>query len=260
MGLGEVIAPATSMFSGAFARLSAYVWVLWLAVGAGIAGAAFFFWKMNKEKDKQWTHSLIIKRELAGGILSEPIIHRMRRFPLVKNAEVFELEKPLLGSYLIPEPGKYSGINTYSLIIDKDNRLWRVEAEYFDKAQSSSKVSARHAEIDLQLSTLKADWQNINKVNKRVDWAQIAKYALWAVFIIATMVVAIVGIGQWGDAQQAHAESDKAFASAMDSLSKSLDTNLETANTNVLIIDKLNELYGTKNLGGVINGLKNQTK
>lgn len=259
MAIGEILKPAGSLFSGFLGRAAAYAWVLWIVVPIAIIVGVFFFIKMMRQKKAQWTHTLEVKRLLKGGLLSEPLIHKMRRFPLIKNAEVFELEKPLLGSYLIPEPGKYSGINKYSIVLDDDNRVWRNEGEYFNPNEGSIKVSARHAEIDLQIATLKADWQNINKVNKRVDWMQIAKYAMMTILILAVMIVAIVGIGQWGDAQKEHADGDRAFAAAMASLAESLDTNLETANTNVLILDRLTDLYQTKNIPEVIQKVKNET-
>lgn len=259
MAIGDVLKPAGDMFGNSLAGVAKYAWVLWFVVGLGIAVSIFFFIKMLKQKKAQWTHTLEIKRVLKNGLLSDPLIHKMRRFPLVKNAEVFELEKPLLGSFLIPEPGKYSGLNRYCLILDADNRIWRNEGEYFDAVSGSINVSARHAEIDLQVATLKADWQNINKVNKRVDWMQIAKYVLTAIIILAIMVVAIVGIGEWGDAQEAKAESDNAFASAVNNLNSALETSLEFKNTDLLIIDKLNQLYGTNNIAGTIRNLKNES-
>lgn len=259
MAIGDVLAPAGDLFGGSLGKVAAYAWVLWILVPLAIFVGVFFFIRLLKQKKAQWTHTLEVKRILKNGLLSDPLIHKMRRFPLIKNAEVFELEKPLLGSYLIPEPGKYSGLNKYSVILDDDNRIWRNEGEYFDPVDGSVNVSSRHAEIDLQVATLKADWQNINKVNKRVDWMQIAKYAMMAILILAIMIVSIVGIGEWGDAQKAQAEGDKAFAAAMLSLSDSLDTNLETANTNVLILDKLKQLYGTNNIPQVIKSAKNET-
>ena len=259
MAIGDVLKPATSMFGGTLARMAKYAWVLWIVLGVGVAIAIIFFIKMRRQKKAQWTYTLEIKRVLKNDLLSDPLIHKMRRFPLIKNAEVFELELPLLGSYLIPEPGKYSGVNKYSLILDSDNRIWRNEGEYFDRATGSVNVSSRHAEIDLQLATLKADYQNINKVSKRVDWMQIAKYALTAIFILAIMVVAIVAIGEWGEAQLAKAEGEKAFAGAMQNLNEALQTSLESKNTDVLILDKLNELYGTKNIAGVIQNARNST-
>lgn len=257
MAIGDVLAPAGEMFSGSLGRVAQYAWVLWLFVGIGIAVAVVFFIKMSKQKKAQWTHTLEVKRVLKNGLLSDAIIHKMRRFPLIKNAEVFELEVALLGSYLLPEPGKYSGVNKYSIILDADNRIWRNEGEYFNPSDGSVNVSARHAEIDLQVGTLKSDWQNINKVSKRVDWAQIAKYALTALVILAVMIVSIVGIGEWGDAQQAKAESDKAVAATMQIIADSQETNLEVANTNILILDRLKNLYGTQNIQGVIQDVKN---
>lgn len=259
MALGDVLSPAVGMFGGAFGRIAAYAWILWIALGIGTIIGVVFFVKMLKSKKAQWTHQLIIKRVLPGGILSQPVIHKMRRFPLIKNAEVFELENPLLGSYLIPEPGKYSGVNTYSLILDSDNRIWRVENEYFNPSKDSINVSARHAEIDLQMGILKADFQNIHKVNKRIDWMEVAKYALWALFIMATMIVTIIAIGEWGDAKKLEAQSDASFAAAMQNLNTALETSLEGKNTDVLIIEKLNQLYSTKNIPGVINEVKDQS-
>ena len=106
------------------------------------------------------------------------------------------------------------------------------------------------------MGTLKADWQNINKVNKRIDWMKLAKYAMMTILILAVMIVAIVGIGEWGDSREATAEGQKAFAGAMDKLSFALDTTLESKNTDILIIDKLNELYDTHNIQGVIQNAK----
>jgi hypothetical protein len=259
MGIGDVLRPAGNMFGGALGRMARYAWVLWVVVGIAVAVAVIFFIKMNKQKKAQWTHELRVKRVLKNGLLSDYIIHKMRRFPLVKNAEVFELETALLGSYLLPEPGKYSGVNTYDIILDSDNRIWRNEGEYFNPVDGSVNVSARHAEIDLQTATLKADWQNINKVSKRIDWMQMAKYALTAIMILAVMVVAIVGIGEWGEAQARKAESDKAITATMEFMVQAQETNLEVANTNVLIIERLQQLYGTQNIPGVINNVKSQT-
>jgi uncharacterized membrane protein YhaH (DUF805 family) len=259
MGIGDVLRPAGNMFSNSAVKLAKYWWVFLIFLGIGIAVAVIFFIKMIRQKKAQWTHTFEIKRVLKNGLLSDPITHKARRFPLIKNAEVFELETSLLGSFLIPEPGRYSGVNKYSLILDDNNRIWRNEGEYFNPVDGSINVSARHAEIDLQHSTLKADWQNINKMTKRIDWMQIAKYAMMTVLILAVMIVAIVAIGEWGDAKIAEAEGDKAFAGAMENLNSALETSLEAKNTDVLILDKLNQLYGTKNIAGTIQDVKNQT-
>jgi hypothetical protein len=256
MGIGDVLKPTGEMFGGALGRMARYAWVLWIFVIVGLIIVGIYLWKLNQQRKTQWTHKLRVKRVLKNGLLSDEIVHLMRRFPLIKNAEVFELEKALLGSFLIPEPGKYTGVNEYSIILDSDNRIWRNEGEYFNPSTGSVNVSARHAEIDLQHATLKADWQNINKVSKRVDWATLAKFALGAIAILAVMVVLIVAIGEWGDAQKAKADGDRVFAGAVTELTRVTESILESKNTDLLILEKLNQLYGTTNIAGTIRNVK----
>lgn len=256
MAIGDVLKPATSMFGGVFSKLLHYSWVLWIFLFIGIAAAVVFFVYMMKSKKSQWTHRLKVRRVLDDNKLSDVIIHKMRRFPLVKKAEVFELEKPILGGYLIPELAKYTGVNEYSIIIDKSNRIWLNEGEYFCPDNSCINVSAKHAEIDIQRANLRANFQEINKINKRIDWGQIMKYALTAIMILAVMVVAIVGIGEWGDAQERKAESDIAFAAAMSDLSDAMKVMQATVNTQELLIPKIQELYGNKNIQGIIQTIK----
>lgn len=257
MAISDTLQPATTLFGGVFGRLAQYYWVLFIVLGIVIAIGIVFYVKYIKDKKAQWTHTLEVKRVMPGGVLSEAIVHKMRRFPLIKNAEVFELEKPLLGSYLIPEPGKYSGSNKYSIILDDDNRVWRNEGEFFNATTGSVNVSARHAEIDLQIQTLKADFQNINKVNKRLDWMKLAQYTMISIIIIAIAIVAIVGIGEWGEAQKGKAEREIAQTNALIKFTEALKLTEESKNTDLLIIDKLNQLYGTRNIQGAINDVKN---
>jgi len=94
MGLKELAQPVTGMIGGSITRLSRYSWVLWVVFGFGLMFATFWIWKTKQEKDTQWTHTLIVKRVLENNRCSKPIIYRMRRFPIIKRAEIFELEKP----------------------------------------------------------------------------------------------------------------------------------------------------------------------
>jgi len=253
MGIGDVLAPAAGMFSGTFAKLAKYWWVLFLFVGIFIAIAVVFWIKMLRAKKDQWTHTLVVRRVLQNNLLSKPVVHKMRRFPLIKKAEVFELEHALLGGYLIPELDKYSDVNEFSIILDNNNRIYTNTGEFFDPDKSSVHVSAKHSEIDIQRSNLKADFQNINKVNKRVEWATIAKYAFMTVAILAVMVVSIVAIQNWGEAHAADVQAASSEAAAMKSLADAMDTVQATVNTQNLMIPKLQELTGTKNIQSAIN-------
>ena len=260
MAVGEVLAPVGDMFGTGFSSFAQYAWVLYIFVALGVFVFAGFMIKILIDKKKQWTHRLKVRRVLQGNLLSNEIeIIKMRRFPLISRAEVFELEKPLLGGYLMPELDQYSGKNEYSIILDLNNRIWTNKGEYFIQEKSSINVSAKHSEIDIARADLRADFQNINKITKRVEWSQIAKYAMVGIFIIAVMIVSIKGIGAWGDAQNAKAESDKAQAVAMQSLAEAMKTSEGTMNTQVIILDLLKGIYGTNNIQGVIRSATNET-
>ena len=260
MAVGDVLAPATGLFAEGFSSMAKYAWVLYVFVGVAVFVFMGFMVKMLIEKKKQWTHVLKIRRVLQGNLLSSEIeIIKMRRFPLIKRAEVFELERPLLGGYLMPELDQYSGKNEYSIILDLNNRIWTNKGEYFMPDKSSINVSAKHSEIDIARADLRADFQNINKTVKRIEWSQIAKYAMLGMLIIAIMIVSIKGITAWGEAQDAKATSDQAQAAAMASLADAMKTSEGTMNTQVLILDLLKGLYGTNNLQPIIRSATNAT-
>ena len=98
MPILESFKPATALFSGGFAKLLSYAWIL-LPLFIIFSLFLIFFWiKMIRSKKGQWTHKLKVRRVLQNKLLSEPICHNMRRFPLIKKAEVFCHNFPLLCS------------------------------------------------------------------------------------------------------------------------------------------------------------------
>ena len=246
--------PAIGIFSAGLGKWASYAWVLIPFAILITIGLIIWVVKTIKAKKTQWTHTLIVRRVLYNDRLSGSIIMKMRRFPLIKKAEVFELEKPLLGGYLFPELGEYSGENEFSIILDKNNRIYTNTGEYFAPDKSRINVSAKHSEIDIQRSNLKADFQDINKVNKRVEWATIAKYAFFAILAVAIMVVSIVGISKWGEAQSYKAEESKAMADAMSNLLLAMESIEATVNTQKLeILPMMKEIYKTENIQSIIN-------
>ena len=250
---------ALQSFGSGFSTMATYAWVLYIFIPLAIMIFGAYMWKMVKSKKTQWTHKLIIRRVMNDRILSEPMVIKMRRFPLIKRAEVFELEKPLLGGYLIPELDSYTGLNSFSIIIDTNNRIYVNTGEYFCPDKGCVNVSAKHAEIDISRSDLRSDYQNVNKVSERVEWSQIAKFAMMGLVIIAIMVVAIKGIGQWGENHKFEAEKAVAEAEAMRGLADAMETSQATMNTQVLILDLLKEGYGTNNIQNKIKEKTNAT-
>lgn len=239
-------------FGGGVATFAGYAWILYIFVPIAILIFVGYMWKMSIDKKKQWTHTLKIKRVLTSGLLSEENKIRMKRFPLVHNASVFQLENPFLGSYLIPELDSYTGTNEFSVVVDKNNRIYINTGERFIPESSSVNISAKHAAIDLAFEDLKSDWQNINKTSKTVEWGKIAKFAMIGLLIIAVMIVSIKGIGQWGENHKIEAQKSAAEAEAFRNLAEAMKTSQATMNTQLLILDLLKKGYGTNNIQGII--------
>ena len=248
-----ILASTTGMFKdGTMSIVSNYGWVLWLFVGLAVVIVIAVIIKALYNKKTQWTHKLEYRRVLPSGYLSKTNIIKMRRFPLIARAEIFELEKPLLGGYLISELDSYNELNMFSIIIDKSNRIYKNTGEKFCPDSSSVLVSAKHAEIDLARAELKAKYQNINKTTKRVEWAQIAKFAMIGLLILAIMIVSIKGIGAWSNAQESKAAQATAEAQAWIVIQEVMINVESNTNANILLTERLKELYGTNNLQSVV--------
>ncbi len=115
-------------------------------------------------------------------------------------------------------------------------------------------VSAKHASIDISRADLQADFQNINKTSKRIEWSEIAKYAFMLMAILCLTIVGIVGIQKWGEAQQWKTTEAQAIASTMENMALAMETIEATVNTQKLeILPMMREIYKTKNIQGIIN-------
>lgn len=255
MAIDGPIGSAASSLIPSASVLKYAIWALPLVIIVGVIGVAFLL-KKYKAKKYQWTHTLKVRRVLEDGITitENPVIHRMRRFNVMNGAEVFELENALLGTYLFPELDKYSGNNEFSIILDTNNRIYTADKMTWVKDKGSIDVSAKHSEIDLARKRLKEDFQNINKVSKRIEWAEIAKWTVLFTALIVFMVLGIVGLTKWGEAQDAKAEMARANVLMSENMVKVMEVMSSTVNTQKLqITPMLKELHGTENLQGVIN-------
>jgi hypothetical protein len=251
---GAISTAASSLIPNA-GFLKYAIYFIPLAVILGVIGTVFVLKKYNAKK-YQWTHTLEVRRVLADGktITETPSIHKMRRFNVMNGAEVFELENALLGSYLFPELDKYSGNNKFSIILDTNNRIYTANEMTWEKDLGSINVSAKHSEIDLARKRLKEDFQNINKVSKRIEWAEIAKWTFLFMAMIVVMVLGIVGLTKWGEAQDARATMAQSDVAMSANMVKVMETMESTVNTQKLeITAMLKQVLGTENLQGLIN-------
>lgn len=267
MGIFTSLFGHDGIISGVIGELFSFGIVTWVLIGlmifAFIFGTIFVIHKHRKKK-KQWTHKIKVSRLLRDGSLTQEIIHKARRFPVEKGVEVFELEKPIIGSYLMPQPGGYTGINEFSIVLDENNRIYLNKGYKFDKDKQSVNVSVVHAGIDVGMANMKEKWQQAHQIAKRITTAELIKAGLMALAIVALTIVLIMGLKEWGTAQQYHAQSDQAQAAAMKSINEAVQTIDKVVNTQQLeIVPMLKALYGTDNIAAEINkyrvGVDNET-
>lgn len=254
MTIGGTLAPATGMLKSGFGSMIKNSWIFWIFLIILVGIIAVVIIKQIWDKKRQWTHKLKVRRVQQNGFLEEAFYINMRRCPLIKGVEIFELESPLLGGWLMPSLSEYTGMNEFSIILDKNNRIFTNTGEKWCPDKNSVNVSGQHAEIDLSRGRLRDDFQKFNKVSDRIEWSKIAKYAFLGMLLIAATMILIVGLKEWSDSHEADAEEAQAMAQAMESLGKAMETSESTINAiNLITLPKLKEMYGTNNMQEIIN-------
>ena len=253
MGFADTFKPFAE---GSISVMQSYGWILWIFVPIALLIFGAWMWKLYTSKKKQWTHKLRVRKVLQGNLLTKESVIRMRRFPLIKTGEVFELETALQGSYLISELDSYTGMNEYSIIIDTNGRIYTNQGEKFCPDTNSVNVSAKHSEIDIALGDFKKNYQEVHKTNKRVEWGQIAKAAMFGLLIIAVMVLGIKWIDNAADNHAMDANKASAEAQTWITIQDVMKDMEASKNVDLLILEELKELKGTNNIQGVIQDAK----
>jgi hypothetical protein len=256
MGFGDSLRPFAE---GGINVVAEYGWVLWVFVPIALLIFGGWMWKLYSDKNKQWTHKLRVRKVIADNLLTGETIIRMRRFPLIKTGEVFELETALQGSYLISELDSYTGQNEYAVIIDTNGRIYTNKGERFCPDSQSVNVSAKHSEIDIALGDFKRNYQEVHKTSKRVEWGQIAKAAVIGLALIVVLVLGIKWIDNMGDNRQADADKAAAEAEAYRNLNEVLKTVEGVVNVQLILVEEIKELKDTQNIQGIIRSVRNET-
>lgn len=264
MGFLTALFGKGGMISEAMRVIFSFGVITWILIAvmliAFVVGIAYWI-SVARKKKKQWTHKLRVRRILQNGYLTEEVVHKCRRFPLEKGIEVFELEKPLLGSYLVPQPGEYTGMNEFSIILDPDNRVYLNKGYKYHKDDQSVHVSGVHAGIDVSMANMKDKWQQAHRIDKKITTAELIKAGLMALGIIALVIVIIMGLKEWGEAQQYHAQQSKTEAEAMKNINEAVQTMEKVVNTQQLqIVPMLEALYGKGNIAEEINKYREEAE
>jgi uncharacterized protein YpmS len=238
-------------FSNSLSGLGNIKWVIFIILGLAILFVIIYIVSSANKLKKQWTHTLILRRELENGKVSSPEKIKMKRYvdDEGKVTSYFLLAKPVMGCRLIADLGEYSGINEYSVILNKANRVFLNKGDYFRPSEDSCYVSGRHAEIDIQFENMRNTVKLVNSSDKKLNWKSIAKFALFALLIIGAVIVAIVALNKWSEIKALEAEKEIAMADTMNSLQEIMETVQSTVLIQQMEIRyMLTKLYGTENI------------
>lgn len=250
-----------STLGSGLASLGKYKIFFYIILGLIIVGLSLYILTLFKKKKSQWTHIFEVQRILPNGQLTEKIIHRAKRFQINTGSENFELEKPIIGNWIIPRIGDYINNNTMSIILDKDNRIYTSKGTVFDKDKGCKVISIVHAGADVTLSDLKATFQQAHKNAKKITTAELIKAGLTALLIIAAVIIMIVGLGKWSEVHEFEVETATQQAQAMSNLGDALETMKGVVNTQQLqITPMLEALYGGANIAEEINKYRDENE
>jgi hypothetical protein len=255
MGFAETVKPFAE---GGLNILQEYGWVLWVFVPISLLIFGGWMWKIYNDKNKQWTHKLKVRKVISDNLLTPETIIRMRRFPLIKTGEVFELETALQGSYLLSELDSYTGQNEYAIIIDTNGRIYTNKGERFCPDTQSVNVSAKHSEIDIALGDFKRNYQEVHKTNKRIEWGQIAKAAIIGLALIVILVLGIKWIDNVADNHEMDANKAAAEAETYRQLNEVLQTVEGVVNVQLILVDEIKELKGNNNIQGIVREIQDK--
>ena len=254
MGIQSELFGTGGVISGGFSKVAQYGWIF---IGIIVLASLFgLIWWLNvaRKKKNQWTHTIKVRRLLQDGTMTPEQIHKARRFPYEKGVEMFELDKSVLGSFLMPQPGEYTGMNEFSIVLDSFNRIYLNKGVIFNKDKQSLEVSCVHAGIDVEMANMKEKWQQAHAIEKKITTAELIKAGLMALGIVAIVILAIMGLQEWGRAQTYKAQSDQALSDAMAHINEAVQTMEKVVNTQQLqIIPMLEALYGEGNIVEEIN-------
>lgn len=252
----NALIPENSIISNSIGNIGNYSWVLWIILGVMVFGGIGFIIVQANLARKQWTHKLYIKRVINSlDELSEPEVIRMKRFPDKKLTDFFILEKPLLGTHIFQTTGMYNALgNAFSIILDRNNRIFTEKKAKLDRTKGVMNVSAVHPNVDLRWHQNLEAFEKMYEIKPGVDWAKIGKWALMIILVLGAVILGIVALQEHTEQVKIQAERDKEIASAMVSFSGAMDALEGSILTQVVLFETMKDMYGEAKLKEIING------
>jgi hypothetical protein len=245
MAITDTVLPENGLINNSINSLGNYSWVLWIFLGIFIFGTIIFFIAMMRRAKKQWTHKLVVRRIINNSDdLSQPDTIRMKRFPDKKLTDFFILEKPLLGTFIFQSTGKYSDTNTFSIIIDSNNRIYTEKASKLDRTKGIMSISAVHPNVDTRWHLMLESFDKMDEIKPGTDWAKIGKWAMIMLLIIGSIIVGIVALQEHTKQVTITAERDKAMAAGMIEFAGAMAAMESSVLTQAVLFEAIKEMYG----------------
>ena len=242
---------ASKVYEGSMNSIVSYWWVILFVVVIGIIGVIGYVASQMKKNKGLWNLRIRVRQEdtLNNKIEIDSFIIKARRITLKNGLKMNFLEKPILGKRLMPLLNYYTKPGIYDILLTSDNRIFIITGiEGVDKERKLLNVGFRYPGIDQDFDELNNDYAKLNQQDSKSSFLDFIKYASIGIFAICALVAIIVGGNYWLEAKQSDAAISKAQLEIFEGLEKTAQYNLEFANAMNLLIPKLNEMYGTKNL------------
>lgn len=242
---------AGDMYAGSFATVLDYWWIILLVIIMGVLGTIGYIASQMKKNKGLWNLKIRVRQEdtLNNKIDIDPFIIKARRITLKNGLKMNYLEKPILGKKLMPLLNYYTKPGVYDILLTSDNRIFLITGiEGIDKVRKVLNVGFRYPGIDQDFDELNNDYAKLNQQDSKSSFLDFIKYASIGIFAVCALVALIIGGNYWIEAKQSDAAISSAQLEIFEGLEKTAQYNLEFANAMNLLIPKLNEMYGTKNL------------
>lgn len=253
MGISDTFIPSNGLISNSLASVGNYAWVMWIFLGIFVLGTVVFFVVQMRNAKRQWTHKLNIRRVINGlDELSEVETIRLKRFPDKKLTEFFILEKPLLGTFIFQSIGEYSSPNTFSVIIDKNNRIFTERKSRLDRTKGIMNVSAVHPNVDTRRHLMLESFEKMYAIKPGTDWAKIGKWAIIMLLIIGSIILGVVALQEHTKQVKMTTERDLAIASAMVEFSGAMAAMESSVLTQAVLFEAIKDLYGQEGMKKMI--------
>ena len=245
------VATTVGMFSGSFEKLAGMWWLFLLIFVLIICGIGTWVWLTMKNTNKTWSLIIRVRQEdtLNKKIYMDAYTIKARRITLSNGIKMNLLAKPIMGKRLMPLLNHHTKPGVYDILLTADNRIFILTGiEGIDKQRKVLNVGTRYPGIDQDFDELNMDYGKLNNQDYKNGILDFIKAASIGILAVCILVAVIIGGKYWFDAKQSDAAISQAQIEIFEGLEKTAQYNLEFANAMNLLIPKLEEMYGTKNL------------